>query len=636
MKNLVWIITLAFTSTLAKETPRFPVSLLSEELKKDAAIIHRLNDINFRIHSKSKATLYVHKAITILNANGKREAVEVVGYDRLSKVNFFKGTVYDQHGEVIKKLKSSEVYDQSAFDGFSLYSDNRLKAADLTQGSYPYTVEFEYEVEFKYLFQIPTYSLPIDDKTSLEAGSYKLIYPVDMKPKYLAANVEAKPILTAVDPGIESLTWNFKNILPVKFEPFGPLPEQILPHIEAAPSQFSYDGYEGQMETWDQFGQWIQSLNKDRKVLPEGTNEKIRQLTKDLTTDEQKIKTIYEYMQNKTRYVSIQLGIGGFQPFEASVVDQTGYGDCKALSNYMVSMLEVVGIKANYVLIMAGKDAPPLNVNFTRSQFNHAVVCVPIAKDTVWLECTSQTNPYGYMGSFTGNRKALAITEKGASIVSTPIYDEATNVQKRTVDVHLTVEGNATARAITTYSGMQYENGNLDAILSGQYDKQKIWVENNTDIPSFDIKSFTIKNEKGRIPSAIVTLDLVLNRNASVSGKRLFLTPNLMNRSTFVPEKVENRKTNVYRRMGYTDLDTVRYKIPESIYPEFLPKPIHIESQFGSYDASFSLDEEGLVYIRKMVMKKGEYLPSSYSELVDFYKNVNKADQTKIVFLTKT
>ncbi len=94
------------------------------------------------------------------------------------------------------------------------------------------------------------------------------------------------------------------------------------------------------METWDNFGKWIQALNSGRQELPPATKAKIKELTAKAKTDEEKVKILYEYLQSKTRYVSIQLGIGGQQPFEASVVDQFGYGDCKALSNYMVAMLE--------------------------------------------------------------------------------------------------------------------------------------------------------------------------------------------------------------------------------------------------------------------------------------------------------
>jgi len=68
-------------------------------------------------------------------------------------------------------------------------------------------------------------------------------------------------------------------------------------------------------------------------VLPETTKQKVTELTKNAKSREEKARLLYEYVQNKTRYISIQLGIGGFQPFEARVVDETGYGDCKALSN---------------------------------------------------------------------------------------------------------------------------------------------------------------------------------------------------------------------------------------------------------------------------------------------------------------
>ena len=127
-----------------------------------------------------------------------------------------------------------------------------------------------------------------------------------------------------------------------------------------------------------------------------------------------------------------------------------------------------------------------------------------------------------------------------------------------------------------------------------------------------------------------------LNRLATVSGKRMFLTPNLMNRSTYIPEKVEDRKTKVVRKLAYIDLDTISYTVPEEIYPEYLPEPVKIKSRFGEYEASYKLDQGKLVYIRRVKMNKGEFPADSYGELIDFYKSLNKADNAKIVFLTKT
>jgi hypothetical protein len=634
MKNTLIFFFIIISNYAFSSEVKYPVHEIPEELKKDVNAVIREDKMVYKIFSQSRASIYAYYAVTIFNERAKDYAVKQVDYDKLSKVTNFNGSVYDAMGKLIKKLKNSEIIDHSAYDG-GLYNDNRIKSADLTQGSYPYTVVFEYEKEYKFLYMIDGTVILPDEKISVQHASYQLIYPPAIAPRYNAINIDIESRLERTSDGMESLIWEFKNVMPIKFEPLSSR-INVVPQIMAAPTKFEFDGYVGNMTTWDEFGKWINTLNKGRNVLPDETKQKIKLLTAGLKTNEEKTKAIYEYMQNKTRYVSIQLGIGGFQPFEASVVDQTGYGDCKALSNYMISLLDVAGIKANYALIMAGKNASKMITDFPSSQFNHAIAFVPNGVDTIWLECTSQTNPFGYSGWHTSDRNALAITDDGAKIVRTPAYTAEQNSQSRTADVFVLANGNAKAKVKTTYSGLQYENGYLSFVLDNQYDDQKKWIQSNTDIPSFDINSFSMTNIKNRIPSAIVNTDLTLNRLATVSGKRMFLTPNLMNRSAFVPEKVENRKTNVVRKFAYIDRDTINYTIPEEIYPEYLPEPVKITSRFGEYEASYKLDQGRLVYIRRVKMHKGEFPPESYSELIDFYRNINKADNIKMVFLTKT
>lgn len=628
------IVLLSCATAFAKEDPKYPVSAIPEDMKTGMYAVIREQELRFEINSVSSSTTYYRVVITILNSNAKNYGKEIIGYDKFNVVRSFKGVAYDAAGNVIKKLKQSDIYDQSAFDGFSLYSDNRLKRADLSQGTYPYTVEFEYETEQKCLFFIPDFSLYEDDEISIQKSKYSLVYPTALKPRYKLFKIQDPKTFT--QNGKEVLEWSFENIKPTKFERLSPNHDQIIPNISTAPQAFEFDNYAGRMDSWENFGKWITLLNKDKNILPEVSKKKIQELTKNASTTEEKVRILYEYLQSKTRYVSIQLGIGGYQPFAASVVEQNGYGDCKALSNYMVSMLDAAGVKANYILIRAGENSPDIDIDFPSSQFNHAIVAVPDKKDTLWLECTSQTNPFGYMGSFTGGRHALMITENGGKLVRTPIYTAEQNTQSRTADVFVELTGDAKAKVKTTYRGLQYENGDLNFIVNGKYDDQKEWVQDNTEIPAFDIVNFTMTNHKDKIPAAVVNLDLTLKRFATVSGKRIFLTPNLMNRSTYIPEKLESRKTNVVLRTAYIDLDTIRYHLPEGIYPEFLPEPTKVKSRFGEYESTFTVDQGSLLYIRRVRMNKGEYPAETYKELTEFYRNINKADNTKLVFMSKT
>ena len=178
-----------------------------------------------------------------------------------------------------------------------------------------------------------------------------------------------------------------------------------------------------------------------------------------LTTsgDREKIFILYDFLQKNTRYISIQLGIGGWQPFEAAYVAEKKYGDCKALSNYMIALLKEAGITGKYVEIYGGKSPPPFIEDFSFSQSNHVISCVPLNKDTIWLECTSQTVSPGYMGSFTGNRKALLIDETGGHVVQTPVYRAGDNLRLRIVKAVADEQGNLSAEITNTYSGLQQD-----------------------------------------------------------------------------------------------------------------------------------------------------------------------------------
>lgn len=635
MGKLVAFLILGTISSVLGADPKYNVNAIPADLKEGMYAVIRESESDFYINDRSHAAHHVRLVITILNSKAKQYASLYVGYDKLTKIESLKAAVYDADGNAIKKLKQNDFLDQSYISGFSLYEDDRVKHVDLAQTSYPYTVEFEYVVAKRYLYSLPGFELYDDDEITTQKAKYSITYPKELKPRYKLYKI-GEPKASIEADKRESLTWTFENIKPSKFEKFSPDIDKVVPNIKAAPLDFEFEGYVGNMKTWEDFGRWQALLNKGRDVLPESTKQKVKDLTKNMKSTEEKAKAVYEYLQNKTRYVSIQLGIGGLQPFEAMVVDQTGYGDCKALSNYTVSLLREVGVKAYYTTIMAGENVPSVTEDFPSDQSNHIIVAVPNNIDTLWLECTSQTNPFGYLGTFTGDRKGLMITENGGKLVHTIRYNADQNFQLQTADVFIQKTGDATANVKTIYSGLQYESGDLNFYLNSQYDDQKKWLQQNIAIPSFDIVKFQMSEKKEKIPSASVTVDLSLRRFATVSGKRIFLTPNLMNRSSYVPEKLETRKTNVVLRTAYTDIDTIRYHLPEGIYPEFMPQPIKLKSRFGEYEAGFTLDQDKLIYIRRIRMNKGEFPPESYNELIEFYRNLSKADNTKMVFLSKT
>jgi len=614
-------------------TAPYETTALLETLKENAHAIIRTHETTFTVKSINSAVQRVHYAVTILNENAVRQAYVYVPYDKLSKVNYLKGTLYDKTGKEIKTLKKTDIQDISAISDFSVYEDNRLKAARLTHVQYPYTVEFDYEISYNGLLFYPTWQPQDETNLSVENAKFQVILPLGLKFRHKAVNLTQKPEVITTDKN-QTYTWQVTNLEALEEVPFQPAFAEILPTVYTAPTEFEIEGYKGNMDTWASFGQWINQLNADKEKLSEATVTKLKALVANAPDDLAKVQKIYEHLQANTRYVSIQLGIGGFQPFEASFVDSKGYGDCKALSNYMHAMLKAVGVNSNYTLIRAGQDVNDIQVDFPSLQFNHVVLCVPMAKDSLWLECTSQTASLGYAGHFTGNRHALLITPEGGKIVKTPVYGATDNLQKRKATVQLDAVGNGAATVETVYTGLQQDD--VSGLLTAGTEDQKKYLYNQIHIPSFDIKKFEFDQQKGRLPQVTEKLAININKYGSVSGKRLFLTPNLMNQISTIPPKVDNRKLEVVTSWAFTDSDVIQYKLPDGVFQvEALPETQIIKSNFGEYTASFKIEQDVLTYTRTFTRHKGRYPSTAYPELQDFYRKISKADKMQVVLVTK-
>ncbi|MBB6612325.1 DUF3857 domain-containing protein [Pontibacter sp. Tf4] len=611
--------------------PFATIAARTADLTKGANVVVNSEETVFTVLSPASATTTYKVNLTILNENGLHRAKMYVPYDKLSKVNYLKGVSFDRNGKKIKSLKSSDVADVSAVSGVSLFEDNRMKIADLTHTMYPFVVEFEYQTTSSNMMFYPRW-VPLDEENlSVAKSVFTVVMPAGMKMRYREQNLQS-PVTIKKEGGYDIYIWQVNDLTSFKAEPYMPDFTELVPLVHTAPTTFEVQGYAGDMSTWQSFGQWMNKLNAGRDELPEATKAKIKALVADAKTKEEKVKRIYEYLQSNTRYVSIQLGIGGWQPFEASFVDSKGYGDCKALTNYTLSMLKVAGIDSYYALIRAGEDAPDLRDDFPSSQFNHVVLSVPMEQDTLWLECTSQTEAAGYSGSFTGNRKALLITPEGGKLVKTPVYTAAENTHHRTVKVKLDDKGNGTASAHTRYTGQDHEVY-ARLINSASPEDQRKWLYRNIGIPAFELNKFSLNLKKDRLPEVDETLELTLRQCATISGKRMFLTPNLMNKWNSTPNIIEKRQWDVERKMAYTEVDTIVYEVPSGYALEHKPSDTEHKTEFGSFKTTVKVDGQQVTYIRTLQLNKGRHKPEAYTKLLDFMNSIVKSDSQQLVFV---
>ena len=294
--------------------------------------------------------------------------------------------------------------------------------------------------------------------------------------------------------GTDYYTWQIKNLKAIKKEEHV-LRWNVLPEVRFAVNTFNCYGYPGDFSSWQSFGKWIQSLNSDVCTLSPERAAEIRKMTDTIKTDKEKARFLYNYLQQNVRYVSVQLGIGGYKPFSATFVDQKKYGDCKALSNYMYALLKAVNINADYAIIRAGDNEEPADLFFPANSFNHAILCVPFKNDTTWLECTSSTQPFGKLGPFTENRNALIITEDGGKLVNTPRSTMQDNQFNSESHIVLDADGGAKASIkISCTGGYRDDYIGLSALKMDEQKENIMHLLNIKQASVFDFNPATDKN----------------------------------------------------------------------------------------------------------------------------------------------
>lgn len=633
MKLAVTLILCFFGLTPCIAQDNYDADLIPAALRNRANAVIRNEETYVNMLAPNNVQYTVKQAITILNKNGEDNARLVLFYDKNTTIKNVTGEIYNEVGKLMGKFNESAFKDESAVHDFSLFEDNRIKHYLPNLNVYPYTIVYNYTIRFKQNLIIPNWTPKPANDVSVEKSSYTFVCKPTDQFRIKAQNINNK-VEEQVNDKQKSLIWKVNNLTSQKDEPFSPDKDSYQPSIKIAPEQFTYYNYKGTYTNWQELGKWYyDNLLKGRNVLPAATVETIKTLVKDIPTDKEKAKKIYEYLQSKTRYISVQIGIGGFQPFAAAEVDRLGYGDCKALVNYMQSLLAVVGIESYYCVVQAGSEKKSLDPTYaSMNQGNHIILCMPLKGDTTWLECTSQKIPFGFLSDFTDDRYVLACTAEGGQLLRTPKLTVQNNLQVRQAELTLTDQGNITGTVKTIFSGSQYDNH--EHIIGKPLLEQEKMLKEAYAIDNINFDKIDYIQKKHIEPELIESLVLNIRSYGALNNDKIFLPLNPFNVQRTIPE-VKNRMMPVYINRGYTDVDTIVYLLPDHFTGNIEPYEKVINCEYGSYVATAKLEGKKLSYTRKMILNDGTFKAESYAVYSKFMADVNSADHQKLILSLK-
>lgn len=621
-------------NTIAQDDQLLSSLTIPVELKENANAIIRFEDTHIVINAYNRMVYSNKRIVTILNSSADSKHGAYVNYDKGISIKKLEARIYNSFGKEIKKVRKGDFEDVSAVDGGTLYSDSRVKYLNYTPTDYPYTVVFETEIEYSSTAFLPQWQ-PIEGfYTSTQYSNYKITNNSNIEIKFKTVNFE--------DYDIEKLNefnYSAQNLMALKPESYSPPIDTFAPFLSATLEDFNYEGYKGKTSDWKNLGKWMyEQLLVGRTEVSETTKNEVNKLVEGINDPIERAKIVYEYVQNNTRYISVQEGIGGIQPIDAFKVDQVKYGDCKGLSNYTKALLDVVGVESYYTRVYA---SPSRLVNIDKDfvsfvgQTNHVIINIPNQGNDIWLECTSQTSPFGYNANFTDDRDVFVITPQGGKIVHTKVYVTEENLVSSKARVTLDETGNMQANLILKSYGSQY--GQHEGIQNQTQKDQELYFKRYWSyINGLDIENIAYQNDKDIIEFT-ENLNLKAEHYAAKTGERLLLQPNLFNRIETAPKRYVDRALPFQLERGETAIDEYVIIIPDTMEVEALMDAVNIKNRFGEYTVEIiQHDNNKLTYKRKFVLNKGTYEKEDYETFRNFWLDVVKNDKSKIVLKSKS
>lgn len=605
-----------------------PRKSLAEE---DAVVLQE--QLVVEILDATRLTLKVHQVIEIHNEQGSGKyggvALPESGFQQCVD---FKGLILDNRGRQVKKLKKGDLIRQYGTDDFSAdYREEWSLCSWMRWGFYPHTIQLDYQLEISTLLFWPVWE-PLWDIPVLSA-SYTLT--ADPAVGFHTYCEGFNPDTTmVVSPDGRTRTWTLANLAPRLDEPNMPVECRRQLCLWFAPERFSVDRSTGSLASWSDLAVWAGGLATGRDKLPPAVAEEVRRLFKPEDDARTRIDKLYAFLQLNTRYVAIEVGIGGWQPHDASSVHERKYGDCKDLAHYMIALLKVAGIPACPALVRT-RDAGAIVDSFPSSQFNHVICLVPLESDTLWLDCTASHMAVGELPAGDEGRQVLVVGERGGALVRTPRSMATDNGRLGRLAVAVSTDGQA------RLTGRLLRRGNMaDGIrewLMPLDEKER--VEGLEEllawrIPSFQLEHHVLQNLDGHydLPVAVEFAGTAPHF-ATVNGGRLMLNPNLLSRLDRAAVPDAERTFPYELEWAYLQEDSVTVEVPAGFRLEAAPGPQELLATFGSYLTDYQVDGQVLRYWRRLRVDRDQVPLAEFPAYRAFVQAVSKNDEAQFVFV---
>jgi Flp pilus assembly protein TadD len=363
--------------------------------------------------------------------------------------------------------------------------------------------------------------------------------------------------------------------------------------------------------SWEEVGLWYKSLDRDRRQPTPEIKAKAEELTKGQNGDLDKTEALYDYVAKNFRYVSLSLGLARYQPHPAGDVLHNQYGDCKDKHTLLASLLEAEGLHASSVLINSSRKLDPDIPS--PSQFDHVITMLPLGKEEVWMDTTTEVAPFRLLSFNIRKKQGLVIPEQGTPhLEETPADPPMENTQVQTIEGSINELGKLNAKVNYVVRG---DTELLMRLIFRRVPKAN-WEHLVENINAMGGMDGEITNLKVDDPAATrqpfqFSFEIAKSNFLDWSKKKSDIDLPLSQFTLADPDEDDIGADAEPIKFGPPGQFTyrVRLTLPKN-FTAHAPLPFSMKRDYGEYKASYQLDGQVFNAERVMTMRERE-LPAS-------------------------
>lgn len=592
----------------------------------DFGIVYLLREKTVEAFEDGTSRETLHIIFRINNDRGKDWADISVGYNSLTDtISLLYAKTLTPEGKTIH-LKPNATKVTTPFERFPSYNNYKQLVFSMPGVSVGSVIEYKVVRERSKPVIEGKFSNNFDFQMLNPAllCKYRVVIPKDVELRHLPLNFPKDVQLTPkISHGGSKKTylWECQNMP-------GMIKEDSMPPWGEVGSRILVTT----MDSWEEFSQWWRKQIQRKTEPNEAIRRKLKELTTNLSTTEEKVEAIFDYVKRQVRYVSIDFEKSGYEPQSASEVFENRYGDCKDKSTLLITMLKVAGIPAYYALIPTNDMASLIKGFPYPFQFNHCIVALEKEDGYQFIDTVGEDYRADYLPDYDQNRDVLIFKERETVFARTPSARPEENAFHNQYRIRIALNGSMECESRSSISG------DIEASFRSFY------ISNNPTEVKEILEEKIDKDFKGARLIEYSHSD-PLNFKQKSSLRMKFSAPDYCKKAggmmicPLIPPrmscsstgKLERRYPLVIQTNSYAE-EEIEFDIPENHEVYYFPEPVEIVNQYFTFRSQSQRKGKGIFHRREFIEKATSITPEEYPHYRKSCQEMEKSFKKDVLF----